>query len=67
MKFHTTSNIQQPSRHPMNFKEKKGHIMKMGVAKQHSDGEITICKEYTEEIHMKLQLFMWLVRKMQVD
>ena len=26
-----TSNIQRPPRHPMNFKEKKKHIMKMGV------------------------------------
>ena len=31
--FITTSNIQQPPRHPMNFKEKQSHIMKMGVAK----------------------------------
>jgi len=30
--FITTSNIQQPPRHPMNFKEKQSHIMKMGVA-----------------------------------
>jgi len=26
-----TSNIQRPPRHPMNFKEKKKHMMKMGV------------------------------------
>ena len=27
----TTSDIQRPPRHPMNFKEKKKHMMKMGV------------------------------------
>ena len=29
----TTSNIKQPPRHPMNFKEKVSHMVKMGIPK----------------------------------
>ena len=31
--FITTSDIKQPPRHPMNFKEKVRHMTKMGVAR----------------------------------
>ena len=31
--FITTSNIKSPPRHPMNFKEKVRHMVKMGIPK----------------------------------
>ena len=37
----TTTNIKQPPRHPMNFKEKVRHMMKMGVPKNRIVQEVT--------------------------
>ena len=51
----TTSDIKQPPRHPLNFKEKKQHIIKMGVPKNRIVEERTpyvaknLLKDYDSE------------------
>ena len=59
----TTSNIKQPPRHPMNFKEKVRHIVKMGVPKNRIIQEKSpyvannVLKKYDDETTAVIYIF----------